>query len=121
LSVGNELRFENVGIHIPIFSSRRERCQWCQNFRIRTVRVAQKGYERGLKSTPYSKCQTCDVHLCLSKKRNCFKEFHDTKYCQPSNVEESIYSSDSDSAKDDSAGEGDPQLFNSSFSSKDFC
>jgi hypothetical protein len=82
------------------------------------VRVAEKGDERGLESRPYSKCQTCNVHLCLSKKRNCFKEFHDTKYCHPSNAEESIYRLDSDS-QDDPAGKDDPQLFNSSSSSED--
>ncbi len=113
------MRFKNIGIHISIFSSRRGRCEWCQSHRIRTVRVAEKGDERGLESRLYSKCQTCDVHLCLSKKRNCFKEFHDIKYCQPSNVEEFIYGSDSDSAQDDCAGEDDPQLFNSSSSSED--
>jgi hypothetical protein len=118
-SVGKELRFENVGIHIPIFSSRRRRCEWCQSHRIRTVRVAEKGDERGLESRPFSKCQTCGIHLCLSKKRNCFKEFHDTKYCQPSNEDESIYGSDSDSAQHYCAGEEDPQLINSSSSSDD--
>ena len=117
LSVGKELRFENVGIHIPIFSSRRGRCEWCQSHRTRTVRVAEKGDKRGLESRPFSKCQTCGIHLCLSKKRNCFKEFHDTKYCQPSNAEEPIYGSDSDSAQDDCAGEEDPQPYNSSSSS----
>jgi hypothetical protein len=117
LSVGKELRFENVGIHIPIFSSKRGRCEWCQSHRTRTVRVAEEGDERGLESRPFSKCQTCGVHLCLSKKRNCFKEFHDTKYCQPSNAEEPIYDSDSDSAQDDCAGEEDPQPYNSSSSS----
>ena len=119
LSVGNEIRFENVGIHIPIFSSRKGRCEWCQSRRIRTMRVTEKRDERGLESRPYLKGQTCDVHLCLSKKRNCFKEFHDTKYCQPSNAEESIYGSDSDSSHDDCAGENDLQLFNSSSSSED--
>ena len=78
--------------------------------------VAEKGDERGLESRPYSKCQTCDAHLCLSKKRNFFKEFHHTKYYQPSNAVESIYGSDSDSAQDDPAAEDDPQLFNSSYS-----
>jgi hypothetical protein len=77
LSVGKELRFENVDIHIPIFSSRRGRCECCQSHRTRTVRVVEKGDKRGLESRPFSKCQTCGIHLCLSKKRNCFKEFHD--------------------------------------------
>jgi hypothetical protein len=72
-----------------------------------------------LELRPFSKCQNCGIHLCLSKKRNCFKEFHDTKYCRPSNADESIYCSDSHSAQDDCAGEEDPQLFNSSSSSND--
>ncbi len=120
LSVGKELRFENVGIHIPIFDSKRGRCERCQSYRARTVRVAEKGDRRGLESRPYSKCQTCGIHLCLSKKRNCFKEYHDTKYCQPTNEDESIYGSDSDdSAQDDCAGEEDSKLDNSSSSSDD--
>ena len=81
------------------------------------MRVAEKGDERGLESRPFSKCQTCGIHLCLSKKRNCFKEFHHTKYYQPSNAEEPIYDSDSDSDQDDCAGEEDPQPYNSSSSS----
>ena len=71
--------------------------------------MAEKGDERGLQSRPFSKCPTCGIDLCLSKKGNCFKKFHDTKYCQPSNADESIYGSDSNSAQDDCAGEEDSQ------------
>jgi hypothetical protein len=120
LSVGNERRFENVGIHIPIFSSKRLRCEWCQKHRARTVRGAEKEDRRGLESRPYSKCQTCGIHLCLSKKRNCFKDFHDANYGKPSNKDEPIYSSDSDdSAQDDCADEEDSLRYKSSSSSDD--
>jgi hypothetical protein len=54
LTVGNELRFVNVGIDIPVFSKSRGRCEWCQSRRIRTVQVAQKEDQRGLESRPYS-------------------------------------------------------------------
>ena len=67
LSVRNELRFANFGIHIPIFSKSRGRCELVQGRRIRTVKVARKEDERGLKSRPQSAKFVSPRNLIVSK------------------------------------------------------
>jgi len=66
LSVRDELRFSAVGLHLPIFGETRGRCEWCQA----TTECKKE-------SRPFSRCSRCQVFLCLSKKRNCFVEYHD--------------------------------------------
>ncbi len=34
-------------------------------------------------SRPFSQCSMCKIFLCLSKKRNCFLEFHDDRILDP--------------------------------------
>ena len=42
LSTRNEMRFANVGIHVPIFLETRGRCEWCQSKRKRTKMVGRE-------------------------------------------------------------------------------
>ena len=94
LSTRNEMRFANVGIHVPIFLETRGRCEWCQSKRKRTKMVGPEKQIVPLESRPYSKCERSNVQLCISKKSNCFKEYHDKRNNQPQNAEKAIYSSD---------------------------
>jgi hypothetical protein len=86
LSVRDELRFSAVGLHLPIFDEKRGRCEWCQA----TTECKRE-------SRPFSRCTQCKVFLCLSKKRNCFVEYHGGSLLQddkdPLQAEEAVYSS----------------------------
>ena len=108
LSTRNEMRFANVGIHVPIFLESRGRSEWCQSKRKRTKLDGREKKIVPLESRPYLKCEKCNVHLCINKKRNCFKEYHDERYHQPQNADQAIYSSDDDS-------EFDPDMCEASF------
>ncbi|EFX65722.1 hypothetical protein DAPPUDRAFT_117036 [Daphnia pulex] len=77
LSVPDEIRFSQVGIHHPIFVENRRRCEWCQA----TTERRPNGHTK--ESRPFSQCSMCKIFLCLSKKRNCFLEFHDDRILDP--------------------------------------
>ncbi|EFX83552.1 hypothetical protein DAPPUDRAFT_100125 [Daphnia pulex] len=77
LSVPDEIRFSQVGIHHPIFFGNRGRCEWCQA----TTERRPNGHTK--ESRPFSQCSMCKIFLCLSKKRNCFLEFHDDRILDP--------------------------------------
>ncbi|EFX64911.1 hypothetical protein DAPPUDRAFT_117729 [Daphnia pulex] len=70
-------RFHPVGIHHPIFVENRGRCEWCQA----TTERRPNGHTK--ESRPFSQCSMCKNFLCLSKKRNCFLEFHDDRILDP--------------------------------------
>lgn len=74
LSVRDELRFAGVGVHLPIFVESNGRCEWCRKHYYKSNGTAK------LESRPFSKCKRCKIFLCLSKKRNCFNEFHDENF-----------------------------------------
>ena len=46
--------------------------------RLQCVRCSEKGKreKRKIRHEPCTRCETCDVHLCLVPERNCFKEYH---------------------------------------------
>jgi hypothetical protein len=77
LSVPDEIRFSQVGIHHPVFVENRGRCEWCQA----TTERRPNGHTK--ESQPFSQCSMCKIFLCLSKKRNCFLEFHDDRILDP--------------------------------------
>jgi hypothetical protein len=77
LSMPDEIRFSQVGIHHPIFVENRGRCEWCQA----TTERRPNGHTK--ESRPFSQCSMCNIFLCLSKKRNCFLEFHDDRILDP--------------------------------------
>ena len=56
LPVGSAVRFDNVG-HFPIHSEPKQRCKACSSY----VRM---------------KCVKCRVHLCITKAKNCFIDYH---------------------------------------------
>ncbi|EFX75644.1 hypothetical protein DAPPUDRAFT_107719 [Daphnia pulex] len=68
---------KKVGIHHPIFVENRGRCEWCQA----TTERRPNGHTK--ESRPFSQCSMCKIFLCLSKKRNCFLEFHDDRILDP--------------------------------------
>ena len=74
----NELRFQNVGVHLPVYNTDRKDCQLCKE----TVKSSRGGKigkidrrAAGVHVT-YISCEMCNVHLCLNKDRNCFKLWH---------------------------------------------
>ena len=52
----NDIRFDNIG-HLPEHSEKKMRCRLCGSS-IRT------------------KCTKCNVHLCLTKTKNCYRDYH---------------------------------------------
>ncbi|XP_028413305.1 piggyBac transposable element-derived protein 3-like [Dendronephthya gigantea] len=52
-----DVRYDGVG-HMPDFSEKKQRCRHCP-----------KGYS-------FIQCTKCQVHLCLVRGKNCFKDFH---------------------------------------------
>ena len=54
-------RTENIGVHMPIVTSRR-RCVVCT--------------KSGRQNRSTIACTTCNVSLCITSKRNCFQVFH---------------------------------------------
>ncbi|EFX64512.1 hypothetical protein DAPPUDRAFT_118108 [Daphnia pulex] len=77
LSVPDEIRLSQVGIHHPIFVENRGRCESCQA----TTERRPNGHTK--ESRPFSQCSMRKIFLCLSKKRNCFLEFHDDRILDP--------------------------------------
>lgn len=61
-SVPASIRKENLGIHWPEHEAKRGRCEVCS--------------KKKLEARPFVKCSACKVYLCISDKRNCFKEYH---------------------------------------------
>ena len=61
-STPESVRFGNVGIHWPEFTSSSNRCQVCSRNKV----VAR----------PSSKCSHCGVHLCCNTSKNCFRIYH---------------------------------------------
>ena len=53
----DDVRFDGVG-HMPFFTEKQQRCRFCP-----------KGYS-------FVSCEKCNIQLCLTKGRNCFKDFH---------------------------------------------
>lgn len=62
-SVSKDVRLTNRGIHWPTFGDKRGRCEVCSKQKIQ--------------SKPYSKCNHCNVFLCLNDKKNCFVDYHE--------------------------------------------
>lgn len=56
----NEIRFDNVD-HLPIFDETKEGAR-CKN-------------NKCSKKTHFI-CKKCNVHLCITRDRNCYKDFH---------------------------------------------
>jgi len=52
----------NVPNHLPAFLASRKRCQYCKN--------------EGLDNKTFVFCETCGIHLCCLKDRNCFSKYH---------------------------------------------
>ena len=52
-----DVQFDQCG-HFPEFQEKQQQCRYCKT-----------GYS-------HVKCFKCEVHLCLVKSRNCFKNFH---------------------------------------------
>ena len=61
ISISDEIRFSNVGVHLPLPTTRR-RCAYCS-----TKNNDQRSS---------IECSTCKVALCVSDQRNCFYLFH---------------------------------------------
>ena len=65
------LRLDSTKGHLPEVASHRHQCVVC-------CKVCEK---RGISRSEYRhesciKCSICDVHLCLSKERNCYMKYH---------------------------------------------
>ena len=52
----------DVPNHLPVFLEVRKRCQYCKN--------------EGKDNKTFVSCETCGVHLCCLKERNCFSKYH---------------------------------------------
>ena len=61
-STPDSVRLRNVGIHWPIFTKSKKRCEVCS--------------KNGVESRPLSKCSHCGVQLCCNASKNCFREYH---------------------------------------------
>lgn len=75
-------RLSNVGMHTPIILEKSLVCKVCS-------KVVSENYRRQYQDTPKDRrprvpyvsrsqigCEECDVPLCLTKDRNCFKDWH---------------------------------------------
>ncbi|EFX65913.1 hypothetical protein DAPPUDRAFT_264015 [Daphnia pulex] len=115
LSVPDEIRFGQVGIHHPFFVENRGRCEWCQA----TTERRPNGHTK--ESRPFSQCSMCKIFLCLSKKRNCFLEFHDDRILDPTKAAaETVLAVDPDEEIEVQTVETDPLgIYPSSDSSDD--
>ena len=74
----SELRFENVGVHIPEYQEKRGECALCKKHvkqqhggKLTCADKNAKG-----QSKTFIKCSACYVSLCLNKERNCFAMWH---------------------------------------------
>lgn len=56
-------RHLHVGDHLPVWAAERKHCKLCYS-RSKVLRRC------------WTFCNTCNVHLCLNKDRNCYFEFH---------------------------------------------
>jgi hypothetical protein len=61
-STPDSVRLSIAGIHWPLFTNIRGRCEVCSLDKV--------------ESRPLSKCSHCGVHLCCNVKKNCFVEYH---------------------------------------------
>ncbi|XP_078676742.1 uncharacterized protein LOC144913726 [Branchiostoma floridae x Branchiostoma belcheri] len=81
-STGDPGRMGNLGSHKPVFDRNKE-CKVC-NRRVRTDYFKQYGHllqeqRPRMPHIPRSclKCGTCNVHLCVTSKRNCWNAWHE--------------------------------------------
>ena len=56
---GDQVRYDNVG-HLPTHQEPKQRCRICHSY----VRM---------------KCMKCNCHLCITKDKNCFVDYHTVK------------------------------------------
>ena len=63
-----DLRLDTSLPHLPVAGSTRLQCVRCSE---KTKRMKKR-----IRHEPCTRCTTCDVHLCLTPGRNCFKEYH---------------------------------------------
>ena len=74
----HELRFQNVGTHLPAYSSERKGCVLCKE-NVKKNKGGKIGHiDRHAAGVhvSYIKCDMCNAHLCLNKDRNCFALWH---------------------------------------------
>ena len=62
-SVSEDIRLTNIGVHWPVFSKKRGRCEVCSQLKV--------------ESRPHSQCSTCKVFLCCNEKKQCFLKYHE--------------------------------------------
>ena len=64
------LRLDNTQDHLPECVAFKRDCLVCAKVREKKFTRQQYRHES------CAKCTTCDVHLCLTKDRNCYKIYH---------------------------------------------
>ena len=78
VAYGNELRFQNVGVHHPVYQKDRKDCALCKENvkKTRGGKIGRIDRRAAGVHVSYVRCEMCNVHLCLNKDRNCFKSWH---------------------------------------------
>ena len=72
------LRFQNVGVHHPVYQKDRKDCALCKENvkKTRGGKIGRIDRRAAGVHVSYVRCEMCNVHLCLNKDRNCFKSWH---------------------------------------------
>lgn len=67
----DEIRLNHSMDHMPVYSAQKRPCRRC----------CAKGrrLKQEIRHESRTKCEACDVYLCISEGRNCFKEFHSVR------------------------------------------